>query len=137
MNLQQLLLALVHEDAAAVIRHGYDPPEREVKAVVIVGRLRLVLGATTYEGPAHIYLAPGVDPGAIPGAIPSPPAPLPEELSDLEKRIMKAAPTDARVSMKKLARAAKSGYHWHFRAVVNKLVDAGLLSRASTGIRRT
>ncbi len=135
MNLEQLLLAMAHEDAAEVLRSGHEPPERETKAVVIVGRLRLVLSASTYDGPAHLYLVPGVDPTNFPGAIvlPTTAPPAPARLSALQRLILSVLDRQAVRKADWIAAKTRRRNDGNLRNALAGLVKLGLLAKGPDG----
>lgn len=94
--------------------------------------LRVVVSLTKYEGPARLYPTP--EAAAVLGV----PAVPPLKMTGLMEDVMEAAPSRLHhpVSVKKLAALSGYSYNSHFRNAVNRLVDAGLLTKLTGGVRK-
>ncbi len=144
MTPNALAAAAAHQIAAELVRLDLAPPDREIIGVAIVEHagLRVVVSLTKWDGPARLFLAPGVDAGEFPGAIPAPPsadqrqsAPLSAKLRDVEQAAYEAT-GETPVTAKRLATLAGYCNNSYFRDAVRRLVDMGLIVRCTGGVKR-
>jgi hypothetical protein len=140
----QLASEYAHKLCAELERLGLQKPPGEVVAGAIADSVasKVVVFIVPYDGPPQLWLAPGVCLGNLIGVKGGPAVPITQvfpELREAEKNALEAAPGPdmAPITIKKLAQKAGYGYNWHFRQCVNRLVEWGLLTRTSAGVRRT